>query len=137
MGSQRGGLTGLSHPRCDIAEGCPQGFGDRVGALVEIDPEYRAAECSQRESAALGVEIDLLAVAPARGDHVGGLSHVPAEGANVLFGEDRLQRTPTGQPGIMFEREKACTEQVTHLVVGGLRSAELPVPTKNVAGRLW
>jgi len=67
---------------CDIAKGRPQGFGDRVGALVEIDAQYRATECSQRESAALGVEVDVLAVAPAGGDHVGGLSYLPAEGAN-------------------------------------------------------
>ncbi len=98
-------------PGRDIAEGCPQGFGDRVGALVEIDPEHRAAECSQRESAALGVEVDVLAVAPAGGDHVGGLSYRPAEGANVVFGEDGLQGAPTGQPWIVFEREEARTEQ--------------------------
>ena len=100
-------------------------------------PEYRAAERSQRESAALGVEVDLLAVAPAGGDHVGGLSHVPAEGANVLFGEDRLQGAPTGQPGIVFEREKARTEQGAHLVVGGRPLGGAAGPAENVAGRLW
>jgi len=117
VGSQRDGLTG-------------------VGALVEIDPEYRAAECSQRESAALGVDVDLLAVAPARGYHVGGLSHVPAEGANVLFGEDRLQGAPTGQPGIVFEREKARPEQVTRFVVGRSSLGGVAGVAENVAGGL-
>jgi hypothetical protein len=102
-------LTKLVMRGCDIAKRRPQGFGDRVGALVEIDPEHRAAECSQRESPALGVEVDVLAVAPAGGDHVGGLSYLPAEGANVVFGEDGLQGAPTGQPGIVFEREEAGT----------------------------
>ena len=78
-----------------------------------------------------------MAVAPAGGDHVGGLSHVPAEGAHVLFGEDRLQGAPTGQPGIVLEREKARPEQGAHLVVGGRPLGGAAGPAENVAGRLW
>jgi hypothetical protein len=108
-GQPAGWFDETSYAGCDIAKGCPQWFGDRVGTLVEVDTEYRVAECSQRESAALGVEVDLLAVSPARADHVGGLSYLPAEGANIVFGEDGLQGAPTGQPWFVFEREEART----------------------------
>ena len=78
----------------------------------------------------------MLAVAPARGDHVGGLSHVPAEGTNVLFCEDRLQGASTWQPGIVSHREEACPEQVTRFVVDGSALGGVAGVAENVAGGL-
>ena len=73
--------------------------------VVQVESEHRAAERPQRQPAAFGVEVDLGAVDPIVGDGLRGLGHVPAEFADVVFGEDRLQRASARQPGFVGEVE--------------------------------
>ena len=54
-----------------------------------------------------------------------GLGHVPAEFADVLFGEDRLQRASARKPGFVGEVEQVRPEQVAHFVVNA-RLVDMP-----------
>jgi hypothetical protein len=78
----------------------------------------------------------LLPVAPSGGDHFGGLGHVTAEFADVLFGEDRLQRASTRKPWLMGEVEQVGAEQVAHFVVNQRLLDVGAGATEDVAGPL-
>ena len=79
VGSHRGARIGRSGPIGDIGQCDAQRLGDRVGALVEVQPEHRAAQRPQGQSAAFGVEVDFRSVEPTVGDRLCGLGHVAAE----------------------------------------------------------
>jgi len=101
----------------NVCEHDAQWLGERVGAFIEVEPEYRSTQRPQRQPAAFCVEVDFAGVRPAVGDRVCGPGHLAAEVADAVLGKDRLQRAPAGQPSVMGNDEKVRPQQLSHFLM--------------------
>ena len=91
--------------------------GDRVGTFVEVDTQYRAAQRLHGDSAALHVEIDIAAGRPTVDEMLCRPRHVPAEVADVVLREHRLQSPLTGAPLLVGQDEQTVACHVPHFVM--------------------
>ena len=132
--------TGKAHRRHptvgDVFQHHPQWLADPIGLGVEVEPEYRTAEGTQRQLAALGVEIDFRPGLPTLGDGLCGVRHLAAIPLHPLLGEERLQPAPLRQPLVVHDVEEVGPDQAAHLAVDARPLQDGVRSPKDVMGAL-
>jgi hypothetical protein len=99
----------------DPSERGAQRRPDNVGSGVEIHAQHRLAQRAQGKRAALGVQVDCRAVAPAVDHRLGGRRHVAGVARDALFGEHRLQGAAPRQPLAVRQVQQVTAHQPVHL----------------------
>ena len=97
-----------------------------VGPLVEVQAEHGAAQCPEGQRVTGVIEVDVGAVGPAAGNPRRGLGHVSGELRDVVFGEDRLQCPPAGQPRVVGQVEEIPPQRATNFPIARQIDFNLP-----------
>ena len=101
-------------------------------SLRSMPRTERPSDCMV-DPAALDVEVDFTAVAPAVDECLCGPGHVAAEIADVVFGEYRLQCALARPPRLVGQDEQAVARHMPHFLVDDASLGECVVAAQHVA----
>ena len=108
-------------------------FCDHVRAFVQIDTQNGAAQRLHGQPAALHVEVNVTAIAPAVDEHLRRPGHLATETADVLFGEHRLQCALARTPLLVGQDEQAVARHVLDFLMDDASLGEGVVASQHVA----